>query len=72
MEYYREYHPEGPLHPVAGQQGPQAAQTLTDPKATATTKTKRDVLMVSTGAAGFLTFLRDLAGVISPIVGNPP
>ena len=47
------------------------AQTLTDPKATAATKTKRDVLMLSTGAAGFLTFLRDGLGVISPIVGNP-
>lgn len=46
------------------------AQTLTDPKATATTKTKREVLMVSTGAAGFLTFLRDGLGVISPIVGS--
>ncbi len=47
------------------------ALTLTDPKATATTKTKRDVLMVSTGVAGFLTFLRDGLGVLSPIVGNP-
>ncbi|OGS07830.1 MAG: hypothetical protein A2270_01160 [Elusimicrobia bacterium RIFOXYA12_FULL_51_18] len=47
------------------------AQTLTDPKASAATKTKRDVLMVSTGVAGFLTFLRDGLGVISPIVGNP-
>ena len=47
------------------------AQTLTDPKANAATKTKRDVLMVSTGVAGFLTFLRDGLGVISPIVGNP-
>lgn len=47
------------------------AQTLTDPKANATTKTKRDVLLVSTGVAGFLTFLRDGLGVISPIVGNP-
>jgi hypothetical protein len=47
------------------------AQTLTDPKATAVTKTKRDVLMVSTGAAGFLTFLRDGLGVLSPIVGSP-
>jgi uncharacterized oligopeptide transporter (OPT) family protein len=47
------------------------AQTLTDPKANATTKTKRDVLMVSTGVAGFLTFLRDGLGVLSPIVGNP-
>ena len=47
------------------------AQTLTDPKASATTKTRRDVLLVSTGLAGFLTFLRDGLGVISPIVGNP-
>lgn len=47
------------------------AQTLTDPKATATTKTRRDVLLVSTGTAGFLTFLRDGLGVLSPIVGNP-
>ncbi len=47
------------------------AQTLTDPKANAATKTKRDVLLVSTGVAGFLTFLRDGLGVISPIVGNP-
>ncbi|PIU17778.1 MAG: hypothetical protein COT18_12195 [Elusimicrobia bacterium CG08_land_8_20_14_0_20_59_10] len=47
------------------------AVTLTDPKATATTKTKRDVLLVSTGLAGFLTFLRDGLGVISPIVGSP-
>ncbi len=46
------------------------AQTLTDPKANATTKTKRDVLLVSTGVAGFLTFLRDGLGVLSPIVGN--
>ena len=46
------------------------AQTLTDPKATAVTKTKRGVLMVSTGVAGFLTFLRDGLGVISPIVGR--
>ena len=47
------------------------AQTLTDPKANAVTKTKRDVLLVSTGVAGFFTFLRDGLGVISPIVGNP-
>lgn len=47
------------------------AQTLTDPKATVTTKTRRDVLLVSTGAAGFLTFLRDGLGVLSPIVGSP-
>jgi len=46
------------------------AQTLTDPKATATTKTRRDLLMLSTGTAGFLTFLRDGLGVIPSIVGN--
>ena len=46
------------------------AQTLTDPKATETTKRRRDVLMVSTGGAGFLTFLRDGMGVLPPIVGN--
>ncbi|MBI5211464.1 MAG: OPT/YSL family transporter [Elusimicrobia bacterium] len=46
------------------------AQTLTDPKATAATKARRDVLMVSTATAGFLTFLRDGLGVITPIVGN--
>ena len=46
------------------------AQTLTDPKANAATKTKRDVLLVSTGVAGFLTFLRDGLGVIPAIVGN--
>jgi hypothetical protein len=47
------------------------AQTLTDPKAGETTKRRRNVLMVSTGGAGFLTFLRDGMGVIPPIVGNP-
>lgn len=46
------------------------AQTLTDPKATVTTKHRRDVLMVSTGAAGFLTFLRDSMGVLPSVVGN--
>lgn len=46
------------------------AQTLTDPKATATTKIRRDVLTASTGVAGFLTFVRDGLGVIPPIVGN--
>lgn len=46
------------------------AQTLTDPKATETTKRRRDVLLVSTGAAGFLTFLRDSLGVIPSVVGN--
>jgi uncharacterized oligopeptide transporter (OPT) family protein len=46
------------------------AQTLTDPKANATTKASRDVLTISTGAAGFLTFLRDGLGVIPPLVGN--
>jgi uncharacterized oligopeptide transporter (OPT) family protein len=46
------------------------AQTLTDPKATKTTKARRDVLTISTASAGFLTFLRDGLGVIPPIVGN--
>ena len=46
------------------------AQTLTDPKATVTTKHRRDVLMVSTGVAGFLTFLRDSMGVLPSVVGN--
>jgi hypothetical protein len=34
------------------------------------TKRRRDVLMVSTGGAGFMTFLRDGMGVIPPITGN--
>ena len=46
------------------------AQTLTDPNATATTKRRRDVLTISTGVAGFFTFLRDGLGVIPPLVGN--
>jgi len=46
------------------------AKTLTDPNATASTKVRRDVLTVTTGVAGFLTFLRDGLGVITPIVGN--
>lgn len=46
------------------------AQTLTDPKATETTKLRRDVLTICTAVAGFLTFLRDSLGVITPIVGN--
>ena len=46
------------------------AQTLTDPNATADTKARRDVLTMATGVAGFLTFLRDGLGVITPIVGN--
>ncbi len=46
------------------------AQTLTDPNASATTKTRRDVLTMSTAAAGFFTFLRDGLGVIPPLVGN--
>jgi len=47
------------------------AQTLTDPKASEVTKNKRNVLMLSTGTAGFLTFLRDGMGVLQPIVANP-
>ena len=46
------------------------AQTLTDPAASAATSLRRSVLAVSTGVAGFLTFLRDGLGVITPIVGN--
>lgn len=46
------------------------AQTLTDPAASEITKNKRNVLMLSTGSAGFLTFLRDGMGVLEPIVGN--
>jgi hypothetical protein len=46
------------------------AQTLTDPKADAVTKAKRNVLTLSTASAGFLTFLRDGLGVIPPVVGN--
>jgi uncharacterized oligopeptide transporter (OPT) family protein len=46
------------------------AETLTDPKASNTTKIRRDVLTISTGVAGFLTFLRDGLGVIPAIVGN--
>jgi uncharacterized oligopeptide transporter (OPT) family protein len=44
------------------------AETLTDPAET--TRARRNVLITSTGAAGFLTFLRDSFGVITPIVGN--
>jgi uncharacterized oligopeptide transporter (OPT) family protein len=47
------------------------AQTLTDPSATESTRARRDVLTTTTGVAGFLTFLRDGLGVITPIVGNP-
>jgi uncharacterized oligopeptide transporter (OPT) family protein len=47
------------------------AQTLTDPRATESTRARRDVLTTTTGVAGFLTFLRDGLGVIPSIVGNP-
>lgn len=46
------------------------AQTLTDPSASESTKRRREVLTSSAGVAGFLTFLRDGLGVITPIVGN--
>lgn len=46
------------------------AQTLTDPSASESTRARRDVLTTTTGVAGFLTFLRDGLGVITPIVGN--
>lgn len=46
------------------------AETLTDPEASESTKARREVLTTTTGVAGFLTFLRDGLGVITPIVGN--
>lgn len=46
------------------------AQTLTDPSASESTKHRREVLTMTTGVAGFLTFLRDGLGVITPMVGN--
>lgn len=46
------------------------AQTLTDPSASESTKARREVLTTTTGVAGFLTFLRDGLGVITPVVGN--
>lgn len=46
------------------------AQTLSDPSANVVTKSRRDMLTISTGVAGFLTFLRDGLGVISTMVGN--
>lgn len=46
------------------------AKALTDPKATAQTERRRDMLTVSAAVAGFLTFLRDGLGVITPMVGN--
>lgn len=47
------------------------AQTLTDEQATAMTALRRTVLNVTTLAAGFLTFLKDGFGVITPMVANP-
>ncbi len=46
------------------------AETLTDEKATETTRLRRAVLTVTTAAAGFLTFLKDGLGVITPMVGD--
>jgi hypothetical protein len=46
------------------------AQTLSDPDSGETTRKRRDVLISLTGVSGFLTFLRDGLGVITPIVGN--
>jgi hypothetical protein len=46
------------------------AQTLTDPDSGESSRVRRDVLVATTGVAGFLTFLRDGLGVITPIVGN--
>jgi uncharacterized oligopeptide transporter (OPT) family protein len=44
------------------------AQTLTDPKASHTTKIKRNLLLTSTAVS---SFLRDGFGVIRPVVANP-
>ena len=46
------------------------AQTLSDPDSGETTRKRRDMLLSLTGVSGFLTFLRDGLGVITPIVGN--
>ncbi|GEM_PF-674416 len=43
---------------------------LTDPAATEMTARRRTVLTVSTAVAGFLTFLKDGLGVITPMMGN--
>lgn len=47
------------------------AQTLTDAGASAMTALRRRVLTVTTIAAGFVTFLKDGFGVITPMVANP-
>ncbi len=54
----------------SGQAGLGVMKTLTDPSANESTKRRRDVLTVSTAVAGFLTFLKDGLGVITPIVGK--
>ncbi|EKD33051.1 MAG: oligopeptide transporter, OPT superfamily [uncultured bacterium] len=46
------------------------AETLTDQEATSTTKSRRDVLVMSTAVASFLTFIKDGLGVITPMVGK--
>jgi hypothetical protein len=46
------------------------AQTLSDPNASEITKKRKNMLMISTGSSGFLTFLRDGMGVLQPVVGN--
>ena len=46
-------------------------KTLADSATSAVTKRKRDILMVSTAFAGFLTFLKDGLGVITSMVANP-
>lgn len=47
------------------------AETLTDAQASATNALRRTVLTVTTAVAGFLTFLKDGLGVITPMVANP-
>lgn len=46
------------------------AQTLSDPDSGENTRKRRDALLSMTGVSGFLTFLRDGLGVITPVVGN--
>lgn len=55
----------------SGQAVLSVAQTLSDPAADETTRSRRHALTASTGVAGFLTFLRDGFGLLPEIVANP-
>lgn len=46
------------------------AETLSDPRATESVRKRRHVLTISTMIAGFISFLKDGLGVITPMVGN--